>query len=98
MRRRLLVLAAIFGATLAAAWAMELPMTVAVIVTVVVGFSWIVANDVRRPSWAESQRAQDTAYAAGAIAVLHEPGQAGADCSAGFDGGFSGGDCGAGGM
>ena len=96
MRRRLLVLVGIFGAMYAISAATEIPATMALIVTVVVGFCWIVARDVRRTSWAEeSQRSHDAAYAAAAIAALHTPGQSGADCSPGFDGGFSGGaDCG----
>ena len=91
------MLAAIVAATFVVASAMEIPMTVAVVVTVVIGFCWALARDVRRTSWAESQRAQDAAFAAAAIAALHTPGQSGADCPSGFDGGF-GGDCGAGGL
>ena len=86
MRRRLLVAAGIFAATYALASATDIPMTVAVIVAVVVGFCWIVARDVRRPSWAESQRAQDAAYAAAMIAALHTPGQSATDCPSSFDG------------
>ena len=95
MRRRLLVLAAIFGTTYLVGSATEFPMTVAVIVTIAVGFCWIVARDVRRTSWdSESQRSQDAAYAAAAIAVLHGPGQSGADCPSNFDGSTSCGDAG----
>jgi hypothetical protein len=96
MRRRLLVLVGIFAAAYLVGLATEVPMTVAVVVTVAVGFLWIVARDVRRTTWAaESQRSQDAAYAAAAFAALHAPGQGAADCPSGFDGGFSGGaDCG----
>lgn len=74
-------------------------MTLAVIATVAVGFFWIVAHDVRRTSWAESQRAQDAAYAAAMIAGMHGSGQGSSECPTGLDGGFSGGaDCGAGGI
>jgi hypothetical protein len=101
MRRLLapvLVLLAVFTATYIAALALGSSVSLAVVVTVAAAFLWIVARDVRRTSWAESQRAQDAAYAATAIAALHTPGQSGSDCPTGFDGGFSGGDCGAGGI
>ena len=93
--KRLLVLGAIFALTYVVASLAGLPMTVAVITTVVVGFGWIVAHDVRRTSWAESQRSQDAAYAAAMIVGMHASGQGSADCPTGYDGGFSGGaDCG----
>ena len=95
MKRRLLVLAAIFAATYVIASATKIPMTIAVFVTVAVGFCWLVARDLRRPSWAESQRAQDAVYGVAMIAALHTPGQSSADCPSGVDGGFSSGaDCG----
>ena len=96
MRRRLLVLVGIFAATYLVGSATEVPTTLAVVVTVAVAFCWIVARDVRRTTWAaESQRSQDAAYAAGAFAAMHAPGQGATDCPSGFDGGFSGGaDCG----
>jgi hypothetical protein len=102
MRRRLLAAAgifvAVFGATFIATSATGSAVTVAVLATVVVAFLWAVAQDVRRKPWAsESQRGQDVAYTAAAIAALHATGQAGSDCPSGFDGGFSG-DCGAGGV
>jgi hypothetical protein len=99
MKRRLLVLASIFAVTYVVASSTELPMTLAVIATVAVGFGWIVAHDVRRTSLAESQRSQDAAYAAAMIAGMHASGQGSTDCPTGLDGGFSGGaDCGAGGV
>lgn len=96
MRRRLLVLAVVFAATYVVASATDLPMTLAVIATVAVGFGWIVAYDVRRTSLAESQRSQDAAYAAAMIAGMHASGQSGTDCPTGID--SFGGDCGAGGL
>src|SRR5688500_12082474 len=99
MKRRMLVLAVVFGVTYVVASATDLPMTRAVIATVVVSFGWIVAHDVRRTSWAESQRSQEAAYAAAMIAGMHASGQGSTDCPTGLDGGFSGGaDCGAGGV
>lgn len=100
MRRLLvpaLVLLAVFAATYVAALALGSSVSLAVIVTVATAFLWIVTRDVRRTSWAESQRAQDAAYAAAAIAALHTPGQSSSDCPSSFDGGF-GGDCGASGL
>jgi hypothetical protein len=98
MRRRLLVLVAVFAAAYLVGLVTGFPMTVAVIATIAVGFGWIVAHDVRRTSWAESRRRQDAVYGAAAIAALHGPGQSGADCPSGFDGGPGGADCGAGGV
>lgn len=103
MRRRLLVVTAVFvavfAATYAVTWATGSSVSTAVVVTVVVGFLWIVARDVRRKPWpSESQRSHDAAYAAVALAAMHGPGQGGTDCpsSPGDVGGF--GDCGAGGL
>jgi hypothetical protein len=95
MRRRLLVFSGIFAATLIVASATEISMTAAVVVTIAVGFCWIVARDVRRPSWsADAQRSQDAVYAAAAIAALHTSGQSSVDCPSGFDGFSGGADCG----
>lgn len=104
MRRRLLVLpgifAAVFAATYVATSATGSAISVAVLATVMVGFLWLLALDVRRKPWpSASQRSHDGAYAAAAIVALHTPAQGGADCPSGFDGGLGGGaDCGGGGL
>jgi hypothetical protein len=88
-------MAGIVAALYVVASATDFPMTAAVVVMIVVGFCWIVARDVRRPSWStDGQRSQDAAYAAAAIAVIHTPGQSSADCPSGFDGFSGGADCG----
>ena len=88
-----MILASVFAATYVAALAMGGSVGLAVMVTVVFGFLWLVGKDVRRKPWPSdsSHRAQDAAYAAAMIAGMQMPVQGGADCPPGFDGGFSGG-------
>ena len=100
MRRRLLVLTlvfvAVFVATYAATSLMRNAIPVAILITGAVGFLWMLAHDLRRrPLSTASQTGHDAAYAATVFAVLHGPGQGGADCPSGFD---SSGGCGDAGM
>jgi hypothetical protein len=86
MLRRLLVLAGVFAATYIVASATGYSLAVAILASVVVGILWIVRHDVRRDRWpSETPRSHDAVYAAAAFAAFHAPGQAGADCSSGFD-------------
>ena len=70
-----MVLASVFAATYVAALAMGGSVGLAVIVTVVFGFLWLVGKDVRRKPWPSesSHRAQDAAYAAAMIAGMQMP-------------------------